>query len=625
MAGISSIDKRFGDIAMDMQLVSQEKLDRALVVQKVIFSRTKVHMAIGKVLKEMGVLTQEQIATILEAQKCLSSSGGKDNDGNADGQCGLPEDQAEFEDDTATLSLTIPKDKLSAFISPAKYTQKGLTIEAVKDFLKGRSVVHGLVEDQVLSAYLAQDPLPLEPFKVAAGTPPTPGKPPEIIYHFDTDPLLIGTLKEDGTMDWKDRGQIPQVKAGDVLVEKTGGKPGRPGTSVCGHELPPPRVRNPKLKCGKGAQRSEDGHQILAKIGGLPKLSADGKVYVFSVLSIDGDIGVETGHIEFDGCVEVTGGVNSGYTVKGKGLSTAEIQDAVIEVEEDMVCHGGIYGSKIKVGGSLKAKHIHNCAIDVIGELVVKKEIYDSTIETNSRCLVVDGKIIDSKIDAKKGVYANNIGSEGSTPCELTVGFDRKYERDMADCKAQKDELARQMADAQALHPKICQDLDAISKEIGVLSREKDNFKQQKRQFEEQLRGEGPKPVDEDDEEERMMLEDMISELEDNNEKLDAKVKSMMAEEDKARAQADSIEKHIQILATQIEELKEKMEVLEASQEVDPGMAEVKVHGTIFNNTAIKGPRKEIIISEDMHRVRIAETKVDPDSNRYQMKISNLR
>ena len=621
MAGMLNTDKRFGDIAIDMQLLSKEKLDRALVVQELIFSRSKVHMAVGKVLKEMGALTQEQIDSILAAQTDLKA----EDDENC--QCQLP-DADEAASDEISLTLTLPKDKLSAFISPSEGHRKGgqgLTLEVVKEFLKSRSVVSGLVDDQVLMDYIAQDPLPMKPFKVAQGIPAIPGKPSEIIYHFDTDPLRIGTLQDDGTMDWKNRGDIPLVKAGDLLVEKTKGDPGQPGTTVCGKELPPPRMRNPKLKSGKGTQRSEDGLQILAKVEGTPKLSSDGKVFVFNMLNIDGDIGVETGHIEYDGYIESTGGVNSGYTVSGKGLRTAEIQDATIEIEEDLVCHGGIYGSTLKVGGNMKASHIHNCTIEMLGELVVEKEVFDSAIETNGRCLIVEGKIIGTKVDAKKGVYAKDIGSEGSTPCVLTVGYDRQYERDIAACKTEKDELKQQLTEAEKAHPQSNQELESISREIGALAQEQDKYMLQKRQFEEQLRGEGPNPVDENDEEEKMMLEEMIAELVEKNSELDTRLRTLMAKEDKARMLSAGIENRLKILGEHIEKISEKIEVLEASQEVDPGIPELKVGGTLSNKTEIIGPHKEITIPQDMQSVRIADTKVDPDSNRYQMKISNLR
>ncbi len=121
MAGMLEPDKRFGDIAIDMQLLTKEKLDRALVVQELIFSRSKVHMAIGKVLKEMGALNQEQIDSILAAQTYLTAENDDDDCG-----CKLPD----TDDDAASekiipLSVTIPKDKLSAFIAPNKGYQKG--------------------------------------------------------------------------------------------------------------------------------------------------------------------------------------------------------------------------------------------------------------------------------------------------------------------------------------------------------------------------------------------------------------------------------------------------------------------------------------------------------------------
>jgi uncharacterized protein (DUF342 family) len=622
MAELAHKDKRFGDIALDMQLLSKEKLDRALVVQDLIFTRTKVHMPIGKVLKEMGVLDQEEIDGVLAAQKYL---GTKEIEDGPDSQCEPPDQDDASEVKIKTLAVTITKDKLSAFISPNGTKPEGLTVETLKEYLEARSVVFGLVADEALERYLALEELPIEPFKVAGGVAAVPGKPPEIIYHFDTDPLRIGTLKEDGTMDWKNRGDIPQVKTGDILAEKTKGDPGRPGTTVSGKELPPPRLRNPKLKCGKGAQRSEDGCHILAKLDGTPKLSADGKVFVFNMLNIDGDIGVETGNIEYNGQIEAAGGVNSGYTVKAKGLRTAGIQDAVIEVDEDLVCDAGMYGSTLKVGGCLKASHIHNCTIEVLGELVVEKEIYESTIETNGRCLIVDGKIIDSKIDAKKGIYARDIGSAASTPCRLTVGFDRKYERDMAGYKAEIDELKRQKKAILAARPELASEVDAIGKEIGALAQEQDNFAVQKRQFEEQLRGEGPNPADLDDEEELAMLKEMITELVDKNEEFDAKVQDLMAKEDKARLRLEAVEKRRRILDQHIVALKEKMELLTEAHKVDPGLPELKIHGTISNRTEIIAPHKEMTLPENKHRVRIAESKEDPESNRYLIKISSLR
>lgn len=616
MVDTAQLDQRFGDIAVNMNMVSREKFDRALVIQNLIMTRAKVHLPIGKVLKEMGVLTEKQINEILDAQRYIA------DELVEEGRCELPEDHPVAETMTS-LQLTLSDDQLSAFLSPTDIPPNGLNLEAVKDFLTARNVVFGLVEDSLLADYIAQDPLPHERFKVAMGIPMVPGRPPEVIYHFDTDPMRIGTLNPDGTMDWKNRGAIPQVKEGDLLAEKTEGDPGEPGTSVCGKTLPPSRIRPPKLKCGKGALRSEDGHQILAKLSGTPKIGSDQKIVVFGILNIDGDIGVETGNLEFDGFIEAAGGVHAGYTVKAKGLRTAGIQDAVLEIDEDLVCLGGIYGSHLKVGGNIQASHIHNCTIETIGDLVVKKELYDSTVETNGRCLIGDGKIMSSKIDAKKGIYSRQIGSEASNPNELTVGIDRKYERDSAAYAEELSELERQFEDVSAAGMKLNRRLDEVTTEMGTLAQEQDSYMLQKRQFEEQLRGEGPNPVGDD--EERMMLEEMIGELVMKNDEIDAKIAALMQDEDRVRLECVGIEKSITILAGHIEKSKEKIALLDESQKVDPGIPVLKVSGTIYAKTEIKGPHKHMILPQAMQKVRIAESASDIAGKKHQIKISNLR
>jgi uncharacterized protein (DUF342 family) len=521
------------------------------------------------------------------------------------------------------LKLIISEDKLSAYLCPSDVQPGGLSLEAVKEFIASHAVDHGLVTDQVLLDYLSQTPLPGEPFKIASGTAPVEGRAPEIIYHFDTDPLRIGTLKADGTMDWKNRGEIPQVNVGDLLVEKKPGQPGEPGTSVCGQVLAPPRIRDPRLKCGKGAQKSEDGMQILAKADGTPKLSSDGKIFVFSMLNIEGDIGVETGNIEFEGYIEAEGHVTAGYTVKAKGLRTTGIQDAVVEVAEDLICDGGIYGSTIKVGGNMKASHIHNCTIEIQGDLVVKKEIFDSTIQSDGRCIIGEGKIITSTIDAKKGIEAFEIGSPASNPSRLTVGFDRKYERDLATFQTEMEELKSQKVHVEASLPEYQSQLVSIEADTAAVAKELESYLVQKRQFEEQLRGEGPNPVKDD--EEKYMLEELIAELVEKVDEVETRKTKMKTEADKVRVKIIGVEKNLKTLEEFIAESREKIELLEESVKVDPGLPVVKVSGTIFNKTQIICPHKEMIIQEDMQKVRIAESKEDPNSNKYQIKVSSLR
>jgi uncharacterized protein len=495
------------------------------------------------------------------------------------------------------------------------------SLTQIKELLDSHGVVHGLVSDEFLINYLSQKPLPKTPFQVACGTPAEAGKPPEIRYTFEIDHFRVGTLQADGTMDWKNRGKIPQIKAGDLLAEKAGGKPGKPGINVYGEQIPPPRVKEPQLKCGKGAERSEEGTHVLAKLDGTPKLGPDGRITVLSVLPIAGDIGLETGHIQFDGYIEAEGAVCSGYTVKGGALRAQEVQDASIELSGDLISFGGVYGSKIKIGGGLKASHIHNCQIDCVGDLIVEKEIFSCTINVNGRCIVDSGKIIGSRISAKKGIQVRDIGTEASKPSQLTVGIDHHYEQQILALKEALGECEQQKKDVTASLLQIEERANTIGKELGRIKQEQEGYRIQKHQFESQL--EGPKAVQ--DEEERTMLNDLVAELIEQCARIDSKMAELTAQDNHVRKQMSAFGQSLTEIDKQFSQVTENMAALENSLITDPGIPVVKVNGTAYAKTSIAALHCKLILSTKMKNVRIAEVRSEIGAKQWQIKISNLK
>lgn len=607
-------DQLFGDIAIQKQMITRDKIERALVIQRCINNRTRVYMPIGAVLQKMGVLAKEQIDQILAEQNNGTPQPSIENPSNANTIAPPTEENAK-----AGINLVISSDKLTATIEPATENQAGPPLETVKLLLVENNITFGVVSDKLLSTYLEKNPLPIDPFVVARGTPCVPGKPPETQYYFDTDPMRIGTLLEDGSMDWKNRGEIPQVTAGDLLAEKVGGDPGKPGTDLFGQEIAPPRIKDPPLKFTKGAMRSEDGRQILAKLSGTPKLGADGRIGVSSVLPIETDIGIETGNIDFEGHIEVSGCIESGYTVKGGSLNTREIQNATIEINEDLVSFGGIYGSTIKAGGHLKASHIHNSIVEVVGDLVVEKEIFGCTIEVNGRCLIDSGKIIGSKISAKKGVQVKDIGTRAAKPSELTVGVDFKFERDLKACKEEIAELDRKKSETETAITNLKKRVDGLDAELGQVAQEQDGCMVQKRQLEEKLKG----PAIAKNPEKLSLLEELIGDLAERYDSLDKRVHAIMAQDDLVRAQIEQNKNNIVSFDKQIAETAEQAALLEEAAKVDPGIPVVKANGMVYSKTLVVGPHRKIIIPQEMKCVRIAESQEDP--KQYQMKVSNLR
>ena len=48
----TGLDKRFGEISIEKQWITEENLERALVIRRAIFNRTKVHTPIARSFKK---------------------------------------------------------------------------------------------------------------------------------------------------------------------------------------------------------------------------------------------------------------------------------------------------------------------------------------------------------------------------------------------------------------------------------------------------------------------------------------------------------------------------------------------------------------------------------------------
>ena len=116
--------------------------------------------------------------------------------------------------------MILSDDRLSAFLKPRSKEATGTGLEQLKGLLRAHGITYGLIEDAALEAYLKEGFQETKPFAVAQGKPPVPAGMVEIRYHFDTDPLKVGTIKEGGYIDFRERGALPQVKKDDLLAEK---------------------------------------------------------------------------------------------------------------------------------------------------------------------------------------------------------------------------------------------------------------------------------------------------------------------------------------------------------------------------------------------------------------------
>jgi uncharacterized protein len=614
------MDRKFGMIAVKNGFAAQEDIDHALAEQEKGYEKTKTVKMIGDILVESNVMTRDQCDAILKKQQRFEEI-----------------DITEFETpeisespDTsvndAYFNLTVSEDKLNAFFSINKENTASFTLQDIKNYLERKGIKYGIVDDAEISDYLKNKEGLDTPLMIAEGKPPDTGIDAFIKYHFDTDPLKIGTVKEGGNIDFKDRGELPQVSKGDLLAEKVPAVEGAAGHDVYGSYLTVSKPKDITLRKGKGTTISEDKLKIFADVDGIPEISAVGKVYVSPRLEISGGVGLKTGHVDFDGKIDVIGTIQSGYRVRGNSLRANEILKAEIEMDGDISVHGGIIGARIKGNGSISAMYIHESDIEVLGDVLVEKEIIDSKINTSGACVTKNGPILSSRVSAKKGIQAIQIGSEISKPCILSVGFDDKLKEEINEIKEIIPLKKQEQKEYHRRLKEIEKEPDIIEKVIAEMAQVQDRAVVKQRKLSKEL--ETIKGAGDNARLDRAAAK--LSSLDLEIENREKKLENLFKKQDQIQDEIDNLNQKIEDSNTEIQDLREKISEIVEWSTSERGIPEVKVSDVIFADTRISGiysslmlnqNQKGVLIKEDIPKDADDNSGWDPDRDNFGSKI----
>ena len=512
--------------------------------------------------------------------------------------------------------LTLAEDKMSAALLPREAGAPSVPGASLRAFLKSKGVVHGVLPDADLAAYFSLEKKPDGPQIIASGTPPVPGKDATIVYHFTKD-QKVGTVGAHGVIDFKDRGEIPFVKAGDLLMEKVPGTSGTPGCDIFGNGIPVAPPSDIKFLLGSGVELSDDKMKVFAKADGQPKLTLGGRLAVASDLIITGDVDLKSGHVEFEGDVKITGTIQSGFKVKGANIFAKEIMASEIIAKGNVTVAGGVIGAVIKAQGEVKAKYIKNGKISTFGDVLIEKEITDSNIDTSGACRLAKGKIIASELSAKQGIEAMDIGTDLSLPCKLAVGVDDHVEAEMDGIEkaiARRTERFDQMM--QSLEGKEAQQQE-LHRKIAELAQVQDRALVEQRQLRSDLAAASP--------ETRSELEARIQALGGRAVEAENALGDFFSSQDRLTLEMEDLQGQADQVQEDIEELKHEMDAIRHWAKSQKKAAVVKVLGTMVQGTVISGPHARSIMKENCRNVTFRELKnTDPDSAvEWEIKIQN--
>lgn len=615
-------DARFGALCACSKMVPRMIVGLALEEQLDWYTRTGERKMLGTFLVENGMISRRQCELLLQKQKRewraeeldrisetpspvpiaseeehLEGLGLKSADSTASAEKNLslaavPMKEIRKDD----LVLKIQHDGLAAFLIKTPTFSSATTVDDLRRFLDENHIVFGIVERHQLQKFIDGSFSEGHYYPVANGMPPVQHQPAQIDYVVASDYLHAGFVSDDGSIDFKDRGRIPGVNAGDLIAEKKPGVPGKPGCNIYGETLTPDPVMAAKIKCGNGVSLSDDGLKVYATISGYPKVDIDGTIGIVQIYTINGNVDYSTGHINFDGNVIITGVIKNGFKVTAHDIDADGIEGGEVESSGDIRIRQGISKAKVIARGNVLAHYIHHSDITCMGSLDVEKEILDSTLVANGACYSSAGRVLSSTIYAKMGARLHTVGTEQTRFSTITVGISKYTEMEISRLNLLIDQLQKQI-DQDSMR------IDSVDSEKNNITSEISRMELSRKDVEANLEEMKRKNVDNKSEEVRNVIEI----LEFNVTKAGQDIKQLKikqadleieksAAEDAIDANTRTVQKHI----------KEMLILKRIDSETDPKPC-LDVLGQIMPGTRINGRTGKLVLKNLESRVRIYE------------------
>ncbi len=484
---------------------------------------------------------------------------------------------------------------LTAFLSYTPNPRLPALEEAkLKSALEKSGVSFGVDEEALQRISGAGDAL--RAVVVARGRPAVPGKPPEIDYKFATDPYALrGAKSEKDRIDYRDRGPLPFVSAGDEVAMLIPGTDPIHGRSVTGKEIRADIELAEGLKPGRNVE-VQDGRYV-AKIEGGPRLDDKGRIEVDENWIVDGNIDIHTGNLIYPGGVDVRGVVHAGFEVNAKSVRIRGVEkNAVVKAGEDVVIGGGILGGKVSAGGSVIARFIDNAAVTSVGDVNVKLSVINSDIRSSG--VTKAQTIIGGTVMSLKGVQCVNLSSEASR-ATLIFGIDPITQEKIGELVHKKVDIEGQIHQKNEEMAPLLDGIDELNKKKKELSQLELEFESLGARIEQ---GGG-------DAEQQEMLKSRSDEIEEQIESLKERIGELEGEIASIRPEYHSQEREVAKLRKTLEELERQHEKI-TSQEVElKEPPKIRITGKVLAGTKLSSAHARLVVKEDMSRITFQERK----------------
>jgi len=286
------------------------------------------------------------------------------------------------------------------------------------------------------------------------------GHPPELPVHesiefFVEEPPPVVIDESTGQADYRKVMRYLIVENGTLLARKIHARKGTEGIDVYGNIIDVPLPKKEDLATGENVNviEKEDYTEYRSSVKGIFYKRIH-QISVSPVLKIDGDAGMETGNIEYDGDVSIQGNIEFGTEVHvgGNLIVGGRIESGHIFVQGNLIVRNGIntrQEGNIRVGGKLEAHYIENSNLTTLGDVIVQSSIITSNVVCCSHVILGrSSKIAGGQIYVYGSLIADVIGNPAGVKTIIQLGVHPlKYKSH----KAKAEELKRKEEELGAL------------------------------------------------------------------------------------------------------------------------------------------------------------------------------
>ncbi|WP_284620174.1 DUF342 domain-containing protein [Aquabacterium humicola] len=332
--------------------------------------------------------------------------------------------------------------------------------DEIFDAMRAAGVVFGIDEAAVRQGSQGHG---CAEFIAARGRPAQPGTDVCFVLQVSASRDRAARQHESGVVDLRDFGDVPVVAPGQALMRRIPPAAGVDGCTVRGELLPAKAGRDEPFKTPfEGAELDPADRDLLrATLKGQPVRTGNAVMVeqVFRVKRVD----MLSGHITFDGTVQVDGDVLSGMKVHAGGdiVVGGTVEGAELEAAGDIrIAGGAIARARLDARGTVAARFVENAAVQAGQAILVDDTALHSELQAGTQIIVGTsarqrGCLAGGRAQARERISVHRLGGASAGCTHVGAGADPVLEQRLAELQEQvgqaHDQLSKLEQLAQAL------------------------------------------------------------------------------------------------------------------------------------------------------------------------------